>query len=180
VERAPARTSVARTNLCGIVRWPVKTLTDRAARLVNVHPRATTVSALLRLAPTNTYTRGRGVERTTYRIRARLVETKHEDDEDYHLVVADPRHSSQTMIVEFPANVCTRGAKSPRRRQMAQARAAFVRACGYPSSSSFHFLRGTATITGVGFFDAIHGQTGVAPNGVELHPVLRFSMKGSC
>jgi hypothetical protein len=63
---------------------------------------------------------------------------------------------------------------------MAKARAAFVRACGYPSSSSFHFLRGTATITGVGFFDAIHGQTGVAPNGVELHPVLRFSVKGAC
>jgi hypothetical protein len=27
-------------------------------------------------------------------------------------------------------------------------------------------------ITGVGFFDYIHGQHGVAPNGVELHPVL--------
>jgi hypothetical protein len=28
------------------------------------------------------------------------------------------------------------------------------------------------TVTGVGFFDRIHGQTGVAPNGIELHPVL--------
>jgi hypothetical protein len=27
-------------------------------------------------------------------------------------------------------------------------------------------------MTGVGFFDRIHGQTGVAPNGIELHPVL--------
>src|SRR5260370_13401224 len=27
-------------------------------------------------------------------------------------------------------------------------------------------------ITGVGFFDFIHGQTGVAPNGIELHPIL--------
>jgi hypothetical protein len=27
-------------------------------------------------------------------------------------------------------------------------------------------------IKGVGFFDFIHGQTGVAPNGVELHPIL--------
>jgi len=27
-------------------------------------------------------------------------------------------------------------------------------------------------ITGVGFFDYIHGQRGVAPNGIELHPVL--------
>jgi hypothetical protein len=27
-------------------------------------------------------------------------------------------------------------------------------------------------ITGVGFFDFLHGQTGVAANGIELHPVL--------
>lgn len=27
-------------------------------------------------------------------------------------------------------------------------------------------------VTGVGFFDFIHGQTGVAPNGIELHPLL--------
>ena len=37
---------------------------------------------------------------------------------------------------------------------------------------------GTATIDGVGFFDRLHGQAGVAPNGIELHPVLRFS--GRC
>jgi hypothetical protein len=29
-----------------------------------------------------------------------------------------------------------------------------------------------ATLIGVGFFDHLHGQTGVAPNGIELHPVL--------
>src|SRR5207237_586375 len=27
-------------------------------------------------------------------------------------------------------------------------------------------------ITGVGMFDFLHGQTGVAPNGIEIHPVL--------
>ena len=58
---------------------------------------------------------------------------------------------------------------------MAQARSALIAACGQPSSSSFHQLQGTATVTGVGFFDILHGQTGVAPNGIELHPVLRLS-----
>jgi hypothetical protein len=33
-------------------------------------------------------------------------------------------------------------------------------------------------LTGVGFWDEIHGQTGVAPNGIELHPVLSFG--GTC
>ena len=27
-------------------------------------------------------------------------------------------------------------------------------------------------ITGVGMFDFLHGQTGVAPNGIEVHPIL--------
>ena len=31
-----------------------------------------------------------------------------------------------------------------------------------------------AQVTGVAFFDFLHGQTGVAPNGIELHPVLDF------
>jgi hypothetical protein len=31
-----------------------------------------------------------------------------------------------------------------------------------------------AQVTGVAFFDFPHGQTGVAPNAIELHPVLAF------
>jgi hypothetical protein len=27
-------------------------------------------------------------------------------------------------------------------------------------------------VTGIGFFDRVHGETGQAPNGIELHPVL--------
>jgi len=29
-------------------------------------------------------------------------------------------------------------------------------------------------VTGVAFFDYEHGQTGVAPNAIELHPILGF------
>jgi hypothetical protein len=29
-------------------------------------------------------------------------------------------------------------------------------------------------VTGVAFFDTDHGQTGVAPNAIELHPILAF------
>jgi len=31
-----------------------------------------------------------------------------------------------------------------------------------------------ARVTGVAFFDFEHGQTGVAPNAIELHPILGF------
>ncbi len=33
-------------------------------------------------------------------------------------------------------------------------------------------MNAPVTVTGVGFFDFLHGQTGVAPNGIELHSVL--------
>jgi hypothetical protein len=32
-------------------------------------------------------------------------------------------------------------------------------------------------VTGVGFFDFLHGQTGAAPNGIELHPVLKIELE---
>jgi hypothetical protein len=52
-------------------------------------------------------------------------------------------------------------------------------ACGQAPgpSSDFADLKGTAMVTGVGFFDVKHAtpQTGVAPNNIELHPVLRLS-----
>ncbi len=59
---------------------------------------------------------------------------------------------------------------------MRTSRAALVAAFGQPSSSQFTNLTGTATITGVGFFDFLHGQTGVATNGIELHPVIGFTL----
>jgi len=32
-----------------------------------------------------------------------------------------------------------------------------------------------ARVVGVAFFDYDHGQTGVAPNAIEFHPVLGFA-----
>jgi hypothetical protein len=91
-----------------------------------------------------------------------------------HLVVADPGALNKTMIVEFPDTACPEVGRSRKAKQMASARAAFFAACGTPSKTSFAQLSGQATITGVGFFDGIHGQRGVAINGIELHPVLSF------
>jgi hypothetical protein len=112
------------------------------------------------------------VELQAFRIGAILIEAKDEDDGDIHLIVVDPAHASATMVVEFPAPACTRGAPAKLRRQMSQARAAFIRACGGPGR-----LTGTATITGVGFWDRPHAE-GAASNGIELHPVLSFT--GNC
>jgi hypothetical protein len=65
------------------------------------------------------------------------------------------------MITEAPLPACGAGATTLRRKQMRQARAA-VRVCVH------------AIVTGVAFFDFKHGQIGVAPNAIELHPILAF------
>jgi uncharacterized repeat protein (TIGR01451 family) len=173
----PRRSSAFATTACGVERWAVKTLTDRRARLVKFTPRRTTVRALRRLrAPAAVAIRPRirGVETTTYQVRAALVEMKLEDDSDVHLVIAEPGDPTLTMIVEFPSSGCTRRASAKAKRKMRAARSALIRACG-PASDSFKRLTGSATISGVGFFDVLHGQRGVAPNGIELHPVLSFT-----
>jgi hypothetical protein len=158
-----------------VERWAVKTLTDPAARLVSLTPQPTTIAALRRLPrPAAPVVRVPGVETTTYRVRARLLGFKVESDSDVHLVIADPQ-SGGTMIAEFPASYCTVGAPQHDRTLMAQARQALVRACGQPNPGFFTTLSGTAMINGVGFFDFDHGQRGVAPNAIELHPVLAFA-----
>jgi len=84
------------------------------------------------------------------------------------------------MIVEFPlAPACTANATSGAKLRMKNARDAFGAACGVPGVSSFTKLKVRATIRGIGFFDFFHNQTGVAPNEIELHPVLRF-MDATC
>jgi hypothetical protein len=167
---------------CGVERWPVKTLTDTRAARVNFAPVDSTVIDLRSLQPPNI---SRSAQRqagefTTYRLSVRLRSFKIESDSDIHLVVADTRDATKTMIVELPNAGCTRTAGSKSRQLMASARRALLRSCGSPSSGSFHPLTATATITGVAFFDVLHGQRGVAPNGIELHPLLHFKARTHC
>ena len=163
---------------CGVERWPVKTLSDKREELVSFKPHDSSIGRLRKkphpdVGP-NTK-RIKGVETTNYRVAAQLIEMKLEDDHDIHLVISVPGSPAKTMIVEFPDTACNGASSSPKRSKMGSARSSIVAACGQPSSSYFTDLSGKATVTGVGFFDIPHGQTGVAPNAIELHPVLKFS-----
>ena len=140
---------------------------ERDATALRVKPAPTTLGTT-RIAP---------VELTTYRIRARLVEFKLEADSDVHLVIADPA-TGATMIAELPAASCLGSTIASVRKKITTARTALITACGTPSSSHFTHVTGMATITGVGFWDFKHGQAGVAPNAIELQPVMEFS--GGC
>ena len=164
---------------CGVERWSVKTLSDQDAAQVNFTPVASSVAALRSLvppAPLPQSSRVAPTELTVFNVTAQVVEMKLEDDRDIHLVIAEPTDPTATMITEFPdADQCSGAVASAHAQEMRTARAALVAAFGQPSSSQFRNLTGTATLTGVGFFDFLHGQTGVAPNGIELHPVIGFT-----
>jgi len=81
---------VAPGESCGAERWLVKTLDDQDAGKVNLKPVAATVAGLIALAPPTgplpNNSRVAPVELTTYVVRAVVVERRHEQDHDLHLV----------------------------------------------------------------------------------------------
>ena len=100
-------------------------------------------------------------------VNATLTKYKAEDDSDYHLVLSDA--AGNTLIAEIPLPGCV-GSGSPFLSKITSARAAFD--AKFNPTSSFQTTSTPVQITGVGMFDFLHGQTGVAPNGIEIHPVL--------
>lgn len=139
---------------CGVERWNVKALQDRPrllpARLVTLHYLVT------RPRPADIGSARLPFERRTVIAAVTLV--RQEDGGDLHLVL---RSGQDQMIAKSPDADCDPGASLYYRRAIALARN-LVRVCS------------KARITGVAFFDFKHGQTGVAPNAIELHPILGF------
>jgi hypothetical protein len=142
---------------CGVERWSVKTLQDRPHLLPN---RLTTVKYLGRRgAPSYLPSTRLPFEHHVFTVIVRATFLREEADSDYHLIL---QQHGRKMIGEAPAAYCDRRATLHYRRLMAQARRQ-ARSCA------------RARVTGVAFFDYDHGQTGVAPNAIELHPILRFT-----
>jgi hypothetical protein len=152
----PSRNAISR-HACGVERWSVKTLQDRPHLLPN---RLTMVRSLVnRRAPSYLPSTRLPFEHHVFTVIARVTFVREEADSDYHLILEEGGHH---MIAEAPASYCDGGAQRLSRREMATARRG-ARSCA------------RARVTGVAFFDFEHGQTGVAPNAIELHPILRFA-----
>jgi len=158
---------------CGVERWGVKTGTDRGAASVNLNASAATTVAYLtsqpRPASLPSNSRVAPVETTQWVLDATLVEDKFETDSDYHLVLHDS--AGRSMIAEIPSPSCV-AASSPFLSAIQRARAQFD--SSYAAKDYFATVNVPVRVTGVGFFDFEHGQTGVAPNAVELHPVTNI------
>ncbi|MHB8261957.1 MAG: T9SS type A sorting domain-containing protein [Bacteroidia bacterium] len=160
------------SNCGGVERWSVKVLTDALASTVVFTPIPTSIAHLVAIVtptPSSTMPRYQPVEDSTYIVTCNITIKKAESDSDYHLVLSN---GSQTLIGEIPDPICSSVAASPYASQF-QACRNFINA---------HIARGNVysvsippvTVTGVAFVDPPHGQTGAAPNNLELHPILNI------
>jgi len=167
---------------CGVERWHIKTLDDGDEHLINWTPVSASVTTLRNIAvpsgftSSNDTTRYAPTETQVYTVRAILVGWKTESDHDFHMVIADPNNTSNTMIVEPPDPTCNDACDSGFPNIYSATRTKLTNCFGTPPSSFTNFTTTiVADFTGVAFFDVLHGQTGVAPNGIELHPLLNVT-----
>jgi hypothetical protein len=169
---------------CGTERWSVKVGTDRDASRVATSPQVTTIAQLrLIAAPPRPNSRPRTrfapTELTTFQVKGILRVIKREADQDYHLVITDPVNPRLTMIVESADPTCASGSQFldsiTSVRTMLDRTLQLDRVFSPENRRSE--LSMPVTVTGVAFFDVLHGQEGVAPNGIELHPILMIDFQ---
>jgi len=175
VDESDGEHEIILANGCGVERWPVKTGADADRGRVSTKVVATQVASLVKIAKPSHYPTNNRIAPTelhTFQITAKVTQYKEEADSDIHLVLYDG--SGHHMIAEIPAPNCVTGT-SRWRSNIATARSTWTHA--YPLSTSWHHINRTVTIRGLGFFDVPHGQTGVAPNAIELHPIIRVQLR---
>jgi hypothetical protein len=172
-------------------RWVVKTAADPGAQaMVGQTPTPTTIAQLIAIpVPPLLSPDGRSdsTEQTVWQLSVTLKEYGRETDGDYHMVLADAQ--GNTMIGEIP-NPGDVDSTSPFFQQITNTRTAFdhhfneVEDITAPSPQAdpvpdatlaFREVGIPVTLTGLGFFDFRHGQRGVAPNAIELHPVISIT-----
>lgn len=135
-------------------------------------------------------------ETTVWKLKALVTLARLEQDGDYHLVLQGT--SGKSMIGEIPDPDPKFVGNPVWRADIKNAREAMDKQVGHPlpavdfkeadiappTEERFENKRmpneipamtkvnASATIIGVGFFDSDHGQTGVAPTAIEIHPIL--------
>lgn len=160
----------AYTQSPGKERWDVKSLNDKNADKIDTNDLIVSVKALSEIPNLSKVYKNATrmhVEMKTFTIICVVKKVIKEDDGDYHLIVSDTGFSNNQMIVEI---INPHYANPKYYSLINQARENLI----YYQRKK-QLINNTFKITGVAFFDIPHNQGGVAPNYIELHPVLKFS-----
>jgi hypothetical protein len=162
---------------CNVRLKGLKTLSDPQRKLVNLHPKNTTLAAINALPQPHSTpkTRSTAFERQVWQINVQITEFKLEGDSDIHLVMfGDGAYG----IAEMPAAKCL-PKKTRDRKAIIAARKKFTSSCGQPTNS-WKQLGAVVSISGVGFVDIPHTQKPHALNFAELHPVTAIKLVSGC
>jgi hypothetical protein len=155
----------------------LKTLSDPQRKLVNLHPKFTTIAVINRLPQPHPTPKTRSTDftRRVWRVAAQITEFKVEGDNDIHLVLFD---ADSYLIAEMPAAQCV-PKKARDRKAMIAVGKKFEATCGKPTKH-WQPLGAVVLISGVGFFDIPHTQKPHAENFAELHPVTGLKFISGC
>lgn len=162
---------------CNVRLKGLKMLGDPQRKLVNLHPKNITVTAINGLPqphPTPK-TRSTDFSRRVWRVTAQITEFKLEGDSDIHIVLFG---DNAYLIAEMPAPQCI-PKKARDRKAMIAVRKKFEANCGKPINH-WQPLGAVVQISGVGFFDIPHTQKPHALNFAELHPVTALKIISGC
>ena len=164
---------------CGVERWSIKTLSDADTMKINfneIKPSTVKEQTLLE-TPAGKKTFRFNSETTVYSIDCFIVGYKREDDKDIHIIIEDIE-TDETMVAEIASSECFEVQNTSRYVLFKELEEWFIKNIGQPTTK-FIFLEKhiPVNITGVGFFDHLHGQKGMASNGREIHPVLSIKIR---
>ena len=193
---AQSNSAMARQFLKEKDRWAVKTGSDAAAKYLRVNvTQPTRVRKIIPIdRPIELPLKGPGskltqinrysdTESKVFSIDADILRYSVDpEDHDIYLVLRDhddlkaedaaaDSGERRTMIAKIPDPSLV-VASSPWRSAIAHARRTFEQR--FRPGVGFTERVIHARVTGVGFFDYLHGQNGVSLNGLELHPVLNI------
>jgi hypothetical protein len=164
---------------CGSERSDVKHFSDKDAVLVNIKPTEISVDSFLLLdrihlnpAFSHKHIARLEDEKQVYTIECYVKFFMLEKDNDYHLICCDSNYKIK-FIAEIPSPECSESIQSGYAAQYKAARNLLDSL--YPEyymQKHYTKYKFPLKITGVLFHDFVHGQTGHAPNGIELHPVF--------
>lgn len=175
---------------CGKERWDVKVAQDQHVNyffqqnevstgelqpvqktsIKALHNQPYPFASLTGFPPKWSYYQRAGVaEFRIWQITAYLTKKKNEADEDYHLVI---KSGSRYLVAEIPSVNCVENTIEPLKSMIIKARTDFDEwFAAQPDKKNFNQK---VRVTGLGFFDRVHGAEGTSPNGIELHPVIKI------
>lgn len=172
--------ALAGAGACALNRPQVKGLRDRDAGRIDFDVPIPTTIAALNALPSScgpaTNHRIRDEEFRVYAVVGRITRVKREHDHDIHIVLADPEHPHDHIVVESGDPDYHGNARSPNRERIREGRRDFDALVARSGVRSPGELKGTIVrVTGVGFFDMNHLQIGRSRSCIELHPILTIS-----